>query len=73
MATERLPITKYRRQLIQMHRDLVGWRVSYHTAIGAHPDDWIGSRYVQRVEVLDAALEQTTALLRTLDGLPRLS
>jgi hypothetical protein len=73
MATERLPITKYRRQLIQMHRDLVGWQLTYRVAIGAHPDDWIGSRYVQRVEVLDAALQQTAVLLKTLDSLPRLS
>jgi len=72
MATERFPKAKYLRQLAAMQYDLEDWKIAYKHAAASHEDDWIGTRFDGRADVLDDAIHQLIALRDTMYGLPRL-
>jgi len=73
MTTKRFPRAKYLRQLMAMQMDLQEWTISYKHAVEDHTDDWLGSRFSDRILVLQEAVEQISQLRDTMYGLPRVS
>jgi hypothetical protein len=62
----------YLRQLLRMHDDFATWRNEYRDAASTHLDDWLGSRYADRVDTLDGALHLVEQLQAAVYGFPRL-
>jgi hypothetical protein len=73
MPTERFPRAKYLRQLAAIQHELQDWRIEYLHAQDAQPDNWLGSKFGERCEVVTTAIDQVVELRNTLYRLPRLS
>lgn len=73
MPTRRFPKTKYIRQLRALEADMREWAASYRQAEAEHPDDWLGSRFAERADVLDEIAYAAMKLGDLIYAVPRIS